>query len=71
MRGQAKSWFGSGKEMDVDKVVPDAKIVDKKIQHPIEHHITAPTDRITKQLLRKKTTKRTIDKIDDSRDKTC
>lgn len=51
--------------------MPDTEIVNQKIQHPIQHHISAAAHSIAEYLLRHKSTERSIEKIDDFGYKLC
>ena len=45
--------------------MPDNKVIDKEIEHPIEYKVSPPASSVTEQLSRHPSFKRTIEEIDD------
>jgi hypothetical protein len=51
--------------------VTNYKIIDEKIKHPVEHHISSTTSGIPEQLLRHPLAKRRIEKVNYFGDYLC
>lgn len=51
--------------------MPYHKIIDQKIQHPVQNHIRSAGEAVTEQLLRYPFPERTVEEINDLRDYVC